>query len=556
MQLGTEHMQQLAGVEPIYILTEGSSRTQGQDARYMNIAAAKAVSKAVRSTLGPNGMDKMLVDGLGDIIITNDGATILKEMDIESPAAKMMVEVAKTQDDETGDGTTTAVVIAGELLKQAEELLNQNIHPTTICEGFYASALYSKKTLSDISFDVTVHNTELLRNIAETTFTSRIADSVKSKFCDMIIKAVTLVAGPDGRVDPAHIKMEKKVGGSVGDSMVVQGMVIDKERAHPGMPKEILDAKILLLNAAVELKKTDTSAKIHIESPGQEQAFLDEEVRMVREMAEKIVKSGATVLFCQKGIDDSAQDYLAKAGILAVRRVKQSDIKNLARATGGSIINTVDGISKKNLGSAGLVVEKEIAGEDMILVSECKDPKAVSIIIHGGTSHVVDELERSLHDTLMVVAGVISDKKAVAGGGSPEIELSLRLMKYAAGQGGRIQLAIEAFSKALEIIPKTLAENSGYDTIDTIVNLKHAHEEGRISYGLDVFTGAPADMKRYGVIEPLKVKVQSIMSATEAANMILRIDDVIASSNAGQGVPNPGDMGGMPPGMGGYPGME
>ncbi|NLV27216.1 MAG: thermosome subunit [Methanomicrobiales archaeon] len=545
-------MNQQSGIEPIYILKEGTSRTRGHEARAMNVAAAKAVSNAVRSTLGPNGMDKMLVDGLGDVIITNDGATILKEMDIEHPAAKMIVEVAKTQDEETGDGTTTAVVIAGELLKQADELLSQEIHPTTICEGYYAAAKYAKEVLSEIAFPVKPENKKILTSIAETALTSRISETAKNAFCDMIVQAVSLVAEKDGKINPDHIKMVQKVGGSIQDSMVVHGMVIDKERVHSDMPKEVKYAKILLLNVALELKKPELNATIQINSLGEEQAFIDEEIRMIRKMAEVIIASGANVVFCQKGIDDIAQGYLAKAGILAVRRVKKSDMDNLARATGGKVLNTIKTINRMDLGSADLVIEKKIAGEEMIQISGCKNPKAVSIIIHGGTTHVVDELERSLHDTLMVVADTISNKKAVSGGGSIEIELSLRLMKYAARQGGRTQLAIEAFARALEIIPKTLAENSGYDTIDVLVGLKKSHEEGRVSYGLDVFTGTPADMKKYGVVEPLKVKIQSIMSATEAAVMILRIDDVVASSKTGEGG-GPEGMGGMPPGM--PPGM-
>jgi len=535
-------MQQLSVIDPVLILKEGSRRTQGRDARHMNIAAAKAVANAVRSTLGPNGMDKMLVDSLGEVVITNDGATILKEMDIEHPAAKMVAEVAKTQDDETGDGTTSAVILTGALLKQAEELLSQSIHPTVICEGFWMAARYSEKVLNDISFQITKKDTDLLKYIAETAFTSRIADSAKNKFCEMIVTAVDLVAEKDGTFDHEDIRLEKKTGGSVYDSTLTDGIVIDKERVHKEMPKEVKNAKILLLNTAIEIKKPEINAKIMLERPEQEQAFLDQEISMIRDMAEKIVTSGATVLFCQKGIDDIAQGYLTKAGVMAARRVKKSDMEALSRATGGTIISAFHEISSTDLGSAGLVTEKKIAGEEMIQVSACKNPKSVSIVIRGGTSHVVDELERSLHDTLMVVSDVLSDKKAVAGGGSPEIELSIRLKNYATSVKGRKQLAIEAFASALEIIPKALAENSGYDPIDTIVGLKHAHEEGKVSYGLDVYTGAPADMKKYGVIEPLKVKVQSIKSATEAAIMILRIDDVIASSKAGYDNYQPGSM--------------
>lgn len=538
-------MQQLSVTDPILILKEGSRRTQGRDARQMNISAALAVAHAVRSTLGPNGMDKMLVDSLGDVVITNDGATILKEMDVEHPAAKMLVEVSKTQDDETGDGTTSAVILAGALLKQSEELLSQSVHPTVICDGFWMAARYAETVLDEISFKITAKDSGILKNLAETAFTSRIAESAKNKFCDMIVTAVDMVSEKDGTFDPEKIRLEKKTGGSVYDSLVTDGVVIDKERVHKEMPKEVKNAKILLLNSAIELKKPETNAKILIERPEQEQAFLDQEMSMIKKMAEKIVASGATVLFCQKGIDDTAQGYLTKAGVMAVRRVKKSDMEALSHATGGTIITALHEITRADLGTAGLVTEKKIAGEEMIQVSACKNPKSVSIIIRGGTTHVVDELERSLHDTLMVVADVLSDKKTVAGGGSPEIELSIRLRNYATRVKGRKQLAIEAFASALEIIPKTLAENSGYDPIDTLVGLKHAHEEGRVSYGLDVFTGAPADMKKYGVIEPMKVKVQSIKSATEAAIMILRIDDVIASSKSGYNTDHQGSMPGM-----------
>jgi thermosome len=546
-------MSQQLGGQPILILREGTTRNRGQEAQNTNFAAAKAVANAVRSTLGPKGMDKMLIDSMGDITITNDGVTILKEMDIEHPAGKMMVEIAKTQDAEVGDGTTTAVVIAGELLKNAEGLLAQSVHPTVIAEGYRLAAEKALVMLDGFAMTVKPTDTILLKKIAETALTGKNVEVSKDLLSDIIVKAITFITDPDGSVDIAHVNVEKKVGGSVDDTTLVEGMVIDKERAHPNMPKSVKDAKILLLNAALEFKKTEVNAKINISTPGQAQAFLDEEEHMVHVMVDKVVKSGATVLFCQKGIDDVAQHYLTKAGIFAVRRLKKSDIENLARATGGNIVNSIDAITKKDLGTAGLVEERKISGDEMIYISKCKNPKAVSIIVRGGTEHVVDELERAIHDALMVVSVVVVGKKIVAGGGAPETELSLQLRRYASQEGGRVQLAIEAFSAALEIIPRTLAENAGLDPIDILVAIRAAHEAGKKTFGLDVDAGKPADMLKAGVVEPLRVKTQAISSAAEAAVMILRIDDVIASSKsaAPEGGMPPG-MGGMPPGMGDY----
>ena len=547
------------GGQPILILKEGGSRTRGRDAQSMNIAAAKAVAGAVRTTLGPKGMDKMLVDTIGDVVITNDGVTILKEMDIEHPAAKMMVEVAKTQDDEVGDGTTSAVVIAGELLKKSEELLEQDVHPTVITLGYRQAAEKAQELLQTIAVDVKAKDKEILSKIAGTAMTGKNAEASKEKLCDLIVRAITLVADADGTVDTENVKVEKRVGGAIEDSEIVEGMIIDKERVHPGMPKTVKAAKILLLNAAVEYKKTEVDAEISITSPDQLQLFLDEEERMIKSIVEKIKASGANVLFCQKGIDDIAQHYLSKAGILAVRRVKKSDMEKLARATGGALISSIDAISADELGVAGLVEERKVGGEEMIFVEKCKNPKAVSIIIKGGTEHVVDELGRALEDALRVVGVVVEDKKIVAGGGAPEVELSLRLREYAATEGGRIQLAIEAFASALEVIPRTLAENAGLDPIDKLVELRAAHEKGEKTYGLDVFEGKPVDMLAAGVVEPLRVKTQAIASAAEAAVMILRIDDVIASAKSAGPSPDEmaamggaGGMGGMP---GGMPGM-
>jgi archaeal chaperonin len=544
-------MSQQLGGQPIIILREGATRNRGQEAQNNNFAAAKAVAAAVRSTLGPKGMDKMLIDSMGDITITNDGVTILKEMDIEHPAAKMMVEIAKTQDAEVGDGTTTAVVIAAELLKNAEGLLAQSIHPTVIAEGYRMATAKALVILDGFAITVKPTDTTMLKKIAETALSGKNPEVSKDRLCDILVKAITFVTDPDGKVDIGHINVEKKVGGSVDDTNLIEGMVIDKERAHPSMPKSVKNAKILLLNAALEFKKTEVNAKINISSPGQAQAFLDEEEHMVHTMVNKVVKSGATVLFCQKGIDDVAQHYLAKAGILAVRRLKKSDIENLARATGANIVNSIDAITPKDLGAAGLVEERKVSGDEMIYISKCKDPKAVSIIVRGGTEHVVDELERAIHDALMVVSVVIEGKKIVAGGGAPETELSLQLRRYASQEGGRVQLAIEAFAAALEVLPKSLAENAGLDAIDMLVAIRAAHEAGKKNFGLDVNQGKPVDMLKAGVVEPLRVKTQAISSAAEAAIMILRIDDIIASSQSGApggGMP-PGGMGGMPPGM-------
>jgi len=540
-------MAQQLGGQPIIIFKEGTTQNRGQEAQDSNFAAAKAVAAAVRSTLGPKGMDKMLIDGLGDITITNDGVTILKELDIEHPAAKMMVEVAKTQDAEVGDGTTSAVVIGGELIDNAGRLIAQGVHPTVIAEGYRMAASKALELLKGYAVTVKANDTAMLKKIAETALTGKNSEVSKDLLCDIVVKAIAFVIDDEGTADLAHINVEKKVGGSVDDSALIEGMVIAKERAHPNMPKSVKDAKILLLNVPLEFKKTEVNAKINISTPGQAQAFLDGEEQMVHTMVDKVIASKASVLFCAKGIDDVAQHYLTKAGILAVRRVKKSDIENLARATGGSVINNLDEIRAKDLGSAGLVEEKTIANDEMIYISKCKNPKAVSIIIRGGTEHVVDELERAVHDALMVVSVVVRSKKVVPGGGAPETELALRLREYAATEGGRAQLAIESFAGALEVIPRTLAENSGLDPLDMLVALKAAHGAGKKNFGLDITAGKPADMLKAGVVEPLQVKTQAISSAAEAAVMILRIDDIIASSKAA------GPAGGMPPGgMGGY----
>ncbi|MCW3133785.1 MAG: thermosome subunit alpha [Methanophagales archaeon] len=544
-------MAQLGGT-PILILKEGSERTRGKDAQSRNILAAKTIAAAVKSTLGPKGMDKMLVDSMGDVVITNDGATILKEMDIEHPAAKMMVEIAKTQDDEVGDGTTSAVVIGGELLKKAEDLLEQEVHPTLIVAGYRLAAEKAYEILKELALDVTPDDTETLKKIATTSMTGKGAEVARELLTNLTVEAIRAIAEKGGKIDTDHIKLEKKTGGSKEDTVLIKGMVIDKERVHPGMPKLVEDAKIALINSALEIEKTEVDAKIEITSPDQMKAFLDEEERMLKSMVDKVKESGANVLFCQKGIDDLAQHYLAKEGIMAVRRVKESDMKKLASATGGKVLTTLEEIRPEDLGAAGVVEERKIGGEEMIFVENCKNPKSVSILLRGGTEHVVDELERGMNDALRVTACAVEDGKYVAGGGATEIELALRLRDYAATVGGREQLAIQAFAEAVEVIPRSLAENAGLDPIDMLVALRSAHEAGDKYAGLDVFKGEPTDMLKASVIEPLRIKTQAISSATESATMVLRIDDVIASSaskppagGAPSGGPGPEGMEGM-----------
>ncbi|MCL7415200.1 MAG: TCP-1/cpn60 chaperonin family protein [ANME-2 cluster archaeon] len=544
------------GGQPIFILREGTERSKGREAQNNNIMAAKAVANAVRTTLGPKGMDKMLVDSLGDVVITNDGVTILREMDIEHPAAKMVVEVAKTQDDEVGDGTTTAAVLAGELLKVSEELLDQNVHSTIIASGYRLAADKTAEILKTIQVSVDENDEETLLRISDTAMTGKGAESSKDKLSGLIVTAVKAVAEEEGGkkvVDIDNIKIEKKVGASIEESELIEGMVIDKERVHPNMPKQVKEAKIALISEPVEFKKTEVDAEISITSPDQLQQFLDQEEKMLKAMVDKIIDSGANVVVCQKGIDDMAQHYLAKANILAVRRVKKSDMEKLSRASGASVVTNVDEISDSDLGHATLVEEKKIGGDSMLYITGCKNPKAVSIIIRGGTEHVVDSVERAMEDALRVVGVIIEDGKLVAGGGSPEIELSLRLREYAATLKGREQLAVSKFADALEVIPRTLAENAGLDPIDMLVELRSQHEKGNKNAGLDVYTGEVIDMLKKGVVEPLRVKTQAINSATEAAVMILRIDDVIASKGGGPGDMPPEMMGGggMPPGMGG-----
>jgi thermosome len=540
----------MGGQTPILILKEGTSREKGKGAHKNNIAAAKAIADAIRSTLGPRGMDKMLVDSMGDVVITNDGVTILKEIDVEHPAAKMLVEVAKTQDAECGDGTTTSVVLAGELLKKAEDLLDANVHPTVIAAGYRMAAEKSLDVLEANSLKIATKDTKKLKRIASTALRSKIADQAGEMLSDISVKAVKAVAEKRGTrfvVDVDNIQIVKKQGGSINDTELIEGVILDKEPVHTGMPHHIPDPKIALLDSSLEIKKTEVDAKIQIRDPTQLQAFLDQEEATLKEMVDNIVSSGANVVFCQKGVDDLAQHYLAKNDIYTVRRVKKSDMEKLSKATGADIITDLDDLKRSSLGTAGEVDLRTIGDDKMTFVSGCKKATAVSILLRGGTEHIVDEMDRSLHDALSVVAVAIEDGRIAAGGGASAIEIALKLRDYAATVGGREQMAIDAFADAVEIIPKTLAENAGLDSINAILDLRQAHKKGQKHAGLNVYTGKVVNMVDAEVIEPLRVGTQAIQSATEAAVMVLRIDDVIAAK-AGGGMPGGmpgGDMGDM-----------
>jgi len=531
--------------QQIIILPEGTERLLGRDAQRMNIMAGKALAETVRTTLGPKGMDKMLVDGLGDIVVTNDGVTILKEMDIEHPAAKMLVEVAKTQEDEVGDGTTTAVIIAGELLKKAEELLEMDIHPTVISMGYRKAAIKAQEILEAISIDGS--DSATLKSIAMTAMTGKGTEKAREPLAELIVKAVQMVE-EDGEVDKDHININRIQGATVEESQIVNGVVIDKGRLDPAMPKLVENAKIALLKYPIEVKSLETDAKIKLTDPSQMQAFIEQEETMVRDMVDKVIASGANVLFCQKGIDDLAQHYLAREGILAVKRVRKSDIERLEKATGARVATNLDDLTAEDLGKAGQVYEKKIFDEVLLFVEDCVEPKAVSIILRGSTKHVAAEVERAVDDAIGVVAATLEDGKVVAGGGAPEIAIAKGLKEYADTISGREQLAIGAFASALEVVPKTLAENAGLDSIDALVDLRAAHEKSAYM-GLNVFTGDVTDMKVAGVIEPQRVKKQAIQSAAEAAEMILRIDDMIASNKTPMPDEGMGGMGGMPGGM-------
>ncbi len=541
----------IAGQQPIIILREGTTREKGKGAQSNNIMAACAISDAVKSTLGPKGMDKMLVSSMGDVVITNDGATILKEIDVEHPAAKMIVEVAKSQDEECGDGTTTAVILTGELLKCAGGLLDQNIHPTVICGGYKLAVEKAVKTLNELAVSIKPGDKKTLRDIAMNSMASKSASAEKDILADIVVDAVTDVAETtNGKtiVDLDNIQIQKKQGGGIANTEMIKGIILDKDRVHEGMPKHIKNANIALVNAALEIKKTEVDARIQIQDPAQLQAFLDEEEGMLKKMVDKIKESGANVLICQKGIDDIAQHYLAKDGIYSVRRAKESDVEKLSKATGAKIVANLDDLSSSDLGNAGNVEEKKIGDDKMTFITDCKNPKAVSILIRGTTEHIVDELERGLHDALSVVKVALEDGKMTAGGGAVAIAIAMALRDYAPSVGGREQMAIEAFANAIEIVPKTLSQNAGLDPIDMMLAIRSAHKKGNKYAGIDVFSGAVTDMMKNNVIEPLRVSLQEIQAASEAATMILRIDDVIASK--GGGMTPPGGPGGGPGGMG------
>jgi len=550
----------MAGQQPIIILREGTKREKGRGAQSNNIMAARAISDAVKSTLGPKGMDKMLVDSMGDVVITNDGATILKEIDVEHPAAKMIVEVAKAQDEQCGDGTTTAVILTGELLRTAGDLLEQNIHPTVITRGFQMAAEKAVEVLNKLAITIKPGDKNTLKDIAMTSMASKGASSAKEILADVVVESITSIAEKiNGKtfVDLDNIQVQKKQGGTINDTEIIKGIILDKERVHEGMPKTIKNAKIALLDAALEVKKTEVDAKIEIRDPSQLQAFLDEEESMLKKMVEKVKNSGADVLICQKGIDDLAQHFISKAGIYAVRRAKKSDMEKLAKATGAKIVASLEDLTAKDLGYAGNVEEKKFGDDKMTFVTDCKNPKAVSILVRGGTEHVVDELERALHDALSVVKSALEDGKMTVGGGAAATAIAMALRDYAPTVGGREQMAIEAFANAMEVVPKTLSENAGLDPIDIMLELRREHKKGHKNAGVDVLNGKVGDMLKNKVIEPLNVSLHEIQAASEAATMILRIDDVIASRGGGPSMPPGGPAGGMPPGgMGGMGGMD
>jgi len=538
---------------PVLILKEGSRRSRGREAQHNNIMAAKIVAEAIKSALGPKGMDKMLVDSLGDVTITSDGKTILDEIEVEHPAAKMMVEVAKTQDDEVGDGTTSSVVVAGELLSKAEELIDKNVHPTIIIDGYRKAADRALEILENIAIPVNPTDKEALKKVAMTSMASKLVSENKEQLAEIAVDAVLHVArkiGDQYRVDLDDIMVEKKPGESLTETRMIKGIVLDKEVVHSGMPKRVENARIALLNCPLEVEKTEFDAKINIESPEEMNAFLKEEENILKGMVEKVAAAGANVLICQKGIDDMAQHFLARKGILAVRRAKKSDMEKLSKATGGRIITNIDDLDSGDLGYAELVEERKIGDDKMVFIEGCKDPRSVAILIRGGTERIVDEAERSVHDALCVVRDVVQEPKILAGGGAPEIEVAKELREYAESLPGREQLAVQAFAEAVESVPVTLAENAGLDPIDVISDLRAAHEKGEKWAGIDVFEGKVSDMKKLGVYEPVAVKKQVIKSATEAATMILKIDDVIAAGKM-KAPPTPpggpGGYGGMPP---------
>ncbi|WP_136717718.1 thermosome subunit alpha [Halorientalis salina] len=542
------------GNQPLIVLSEDSQRTSGKDAQSMNITAGKAVAESVRTTLGPKGMDKMLVGDTGSVVVTNDGVTILDEMDIEHPAANMIVEVAQTQEDEVGDGTTTAVVISGELLTKAEDLLDQDIHATILAQGYRQAAEKAKEILEDMAIEVDEDDTDILEQIAATAMTGKGAEAAKDTLAGLVVDSVRAVADDEG-IDTDNIKVEKVVGGSIDESELVEGVIVDKERVHDNMPYAVEDADVALLDTAIEVPETELDTEVNVSDPDQLQQFLDQEEKQLQEMVDNIADAGADVVFCQKGIDDMAQHYLAQEGILAVRRAKKSDISALARSTGARVVSNIDDITEEDLGFAGSVAEKDIGGDQRIFVEDVEDAKAVTMILRGGTDHVVDEVERAIDDSLGVVSVTLEDGKVLPGGGAPETQLALGLRDHADSVGGREQLAVEAFADAIDVIPRTLAENAGLDPIDSLVDLRSKHDGGDTTMGLDAYTGDVVDMEEDGVVEPLRVKTQAVESATEAAVMILRIDDVIAAGDLKGGGSDDGDDEGPPAGgPGGAPG--
>ena len=537
-----------AGGMPVLILKEGASQTKGRDAQKNNIAAAKLISEVVKSSLGPRGMDKMLVDGLGDVTITNDGATILKEIDVQHPAAKMMVEISKATDNEVGDGTSSVVVLAGALIEKAEELITKDVHPTIIVDGYRKSAIKSIEIFNQIAQKIDAGNKSELIKVAKTSMQTKLVSKESNELSEIVVNAALQVSESNDSgylVDIDDVKVEKKAGGSLRDTKLIKGIVLDKEVVHGGMPKRIEKAKIALVNSALEIEKTEFDAKINISSPDQMKMFLEEENKMLKSMVEKIISSGANVAICQKGIDDVAQHYLAKSNILAVRRVKESDMTKLARATGARIVNNLEDLSSKDLGSADLVEERKVETDKWVFIEGCKHPKAVTILIRGGSQRVVDEADRSIHDALMVTKDVMEKPFIVAGGGSPESFVAGKLRDWSSTLSGREQLAADKFAESLEVIPLALAENAGMDPIDTLTELRSKQAKGSKWSGIDARSGKIVDMSKLDIVEPLSVKEQIIKSATEVASMILRIDDVIASSKSGAGGPP-----GMPPGMG------
>ncbi|HVC26737.1 MAG TPA: thermosome subunit beta [Nitrososphaerales archaeon] len=543
-----------ASGQPVLILKEGSNQSRGKEAQRNNIQAAKLIAEIVKSSIGPRGMDKMLVDSLGDVTITNDGATMLKEIDVQHPAAKMLVEVSKATDNEVGDGTTSAVILAGALLEKAEILIDKGVHPTIIVEGYNKAAAQAIKILNDIAEKVPANSKESLIKIARTSMQTKLVSRESQELAELIVNAVLQVAEKTDnggyKVDLDNIKVEKKPGGSLKDTALIQGIILDKEVVHAGMPKRVEKAKIALVNAAFEIEKTEFDAKLNISDPSMMKKFLDEETRMLKEMSDKVVAIGANVLVCQKGMDDIAQHYLAKAGVLAVRRAKESDLTKLAKATGARIANNFDDLSSKDLGYADLVEERKVEQDKWVFVEGCKNPKAVTILIRGGTQRIVDEAERSMHDALMVSKDVVEKPAIVAGGGAPEAEVAAQVMKWTEKLNGREQLAAQKFADALETIPICLATNAGLDPIDTMTELRSKHAEGGKWFGVEAKQGKVKDMYKENVLEPVSVKEQIVKSATEAACMILRIDDVIAAGKSRGPSGPPGAAGGMGGGEG------